>query len=108
MELPFFNKKKTDTTAFQEEKIDIKDIIAPPYIGVTQNYIKIGEKIAKSFFIFAYPRYLNTGWLSSAINLNARMNISFFVTPVDNTMILKKLRSKVTQISSELMEKQEK
>jgi len=109
MDLPFFKKKPTtDDTTFQEEKIDIKDIIAPPYIGVTQNYIKIGEKIAKSFFIFAYPRYLSTGWLSSAINLNARMNISFFITPVDNTMILKKLRSKVTQISSELMEKQEK
>src|SRR3989338_3125468 len=111
MNFSFFKKKEEEIIGdrvFNEESINVKDIIAPPYIGITQDYIKIGEKIAKSFFIFSYPRYLNTGWLSPAINLNVPMDISFFIHPVSSELILKKLRSKVTQVSSELMERQEK
>ncbi len=111
MAFSFFGKKKEDNTdgkIVEQEAINIKDIVAPPYIGITQNYIKLGEKIAKSFFIFSYPRYLNTGWLSPAINLNVPMDISFFIHPIDSAMILKKLRGKVTQVSSELIERQEK
>ncbi len=110
MDFNFFKKKNNDVDdkIFQEETINIRDIIAPPYVGITQDYIKIGEKFSKSFFIFSYPRYLNTGWLSPAINLNVPMDISFFIHPINNELILKKLRSKITQVSSELLERQEK
>ncbi len=105
-----FFKKKDDIgdTVFQQEKINIQDIIAPSYIGISQDKLKIGEKTAKSFFILSYPRYLNTGWLSPAINLNVAMDICFFIHPVNSAIILKKLRSKITQVSSELLERQEK
>jgi len=111
MNFSFFKKKEEEIIGdrvFNEESINVKDIIAPPYIGITQDYIKIGEKFSKSFFIFSYPRYLNTGWLSPAINLNVPMDISFFIHPINSEMILKKLRSKITQVSSELLERQEK
>src|SRR3989344_6110151 len=112
--MSFFSKKEnkqkgeTEERFFEEETLNIKDIIAPPYIGITQDHINLGEKFTKSFFIFSYPRYLNTGWLSPAINLNVPMDISFFIHPVNSELILKKLRSKITQVSSELMERQEK
>src|SRR3990167_9281405 len=111
MNFSFFKKKEEEIIGdrvFNEESINIKDIIAPPYIGITQDHINLGEKFTKSFFIFSYPRYLNTGWLSPAINLNVPMYISFFIHPVNSELILKKLRSKITQVSSELMERQEK
>src|SRR3989338_10945903 len=111
MKIPFLHKKNTnidDAQVFQEEVLDIKDIIAPPYIGIGQDNIKFGEKVSKSFFILSYPRYLNTGWLSPAINLDSPMDISFFIHPISSKLILKKLRSKITQVSSELMERQEK
>src|SRR5882672_7145455 len=112
MQLPFFTKKKkeedVDESLFEDENLGIRDIIAPPYIGIGQDYIKLGEKISKTFFIFSYPRYLNTGWLSPAINLNVPMDIAFFIHPINSAAILKKLRSKVTQVSSELGERQEK
>ena len=109
MDLPFFKKKEKGAEFhLTEAKIDVKDIIAPSYIGINQNNIKLGDKIAKSYFIFSYPRYLNTGWLSPIINLNVPMDISFFIYPIDNKLILKKLVSKVTMVSSELLERQEK
>ncbi len=103
-------KKEKDLTGqiFKEESFDVKDIIAPPYIGVLQDHIKLGERLAKSFFVFSYPRYLNTGWFSPVIDLNTPMDISFFIHPVSSELILKKLRKKVTEVSSELLEREEK
>jgi len=102
--------KKEDLTEkiFQEESFDVRDIIAPPYIGVMQDHIKLGERFAKSFFVFSYPRYLNTGWFSPVINLNTPMDIAFFIHPVTSELILKKLRKKITEVSSEILEREEK
>lgn len=104
-------KKKDDVLdekLFEEERFDVRDIIAPPYIGVMQDHLKIGERFAKSFFVFSYPRYLNTGWFSPVIDLNTPMDISFFVHPVSSELILKKLRKKLTEVSSEILEREEK
>ena len=102
------NDNLADEKLFEEERFDVKDIIAPPYIGVMQDHIKLGERFAKSFFIFSYPRYLNTGWFSPIIDLSTPMDISFFVHPVSSKVILKKLRKKLTEVSSEILEREEK
>ena len=110
----FFGKKKeklnegVNNVIPKEEPLDIKDIIAPPYIGITQDYMKLGEKFVKSFFTFSYPRYLNTGWISSAINLNVPLDISFFIYPISTGSMMKKLGRKVTEVSAEISERQEK
>jgi len=103
-------KKQENLTEqiFQEEAFDVRDIIAPPYIGVMQDHIKLGERFAKSFFVFSYPRYLNTGWFTPVIDLNTPMDVSFFIHPVSSELILKKLRKKVTEVSSEILEREEK
>ena len=115
MELPFLDnllgKKKEDLLEdkiFEEEAFDVRDIIAPPYIGITQDHIKLGERFAKSFFVFSYPRYLNTGWFSPVIDLNTPIDVSFFIHPISSELILKKLRKKVTEVSSEILEREEK
>jgi len=107
----FLGKKKEDLLEdkiFEEEAFDVRDIIAPPYIGITQDHIKLGERFAKSFFVFSYPRYLNTGWFSPVIDLNTPVDISFFIHPISSELILKKLRKKVTEVSSEILEREEK
>jgi type IV secretory pathway VirB4 component len=97
-----------DEKIFEEERFDVRDIIAPPYIGVMQDKVKLGERFAKSFFVFSYPRYLNTGWFSPIIDLNQPMDIAFFIHPVSSELILKKLRKKLTEVSSEILEREEK
>jgi len=114
MKIPFLDKflKKpeegTEEKIFEEEAFDVRDIIAPPYIGVDQDHLKIGERFSRSFFIFSYPRYLNTGWLSPVINLNTPMDISFHIHPISTELVLKKLRKKITEVSSEVLEREEK
>ncbi len=48
---------------------DVMKIIAPSGVQVLPSYLKIGDKLAKSFFFFSYPRYLSTGWAEQLINL---------------------------------------
>ncbi|MBU0476592.1 DUF87 domain-containing protein [Patescibacteria group bacterium] len=110
MKIPFLNKKKTEIPEkiFEGEAIGVKDIIAPAAIEITQGHLMLGEKLAKSFFIFSYPKYLSTGWLSPIINLDTPMDISFFVHPISTEKILKQLRKKVTEVQAEIMEREEK
>ena len=91
-----------------EEPLKISDFAAPSFIENKQGYLKIGEKLSKTYFVFSYPRYLSSGWLSPIINLNTPLDISFHIHPVPTERIVKQLRRKVTEVQSEIMEKQEK
>jgi len=111
MKFPFLKKKKTiemPEKIFEASTIEAKDIIAPSSIEIKPDHIKLGERFAKSFFIFSYPRYLSTAWLSPVINLDQPMDISFHAHPIDTGQVLKQLRKKVTEVQAEIMEKEEK
>lgn len=87
---------------------DAKKIIAPAGVEVESNYLKIGDKLVKSFYVFSYPRYLSTGWFEPLINLPNIFDISIFINPVDTGMALKKLRKKAAQIESQINDQEEK
>jgi len=110
MAFSFFKKKdiQLPEKIFESELIKISDIIAPAAIEIGSYNIKLGERIAKTFFAFSYPRYLSTAWLSSIINSDIPMDISFFIHPVDTGMILRQLMKRVTEVQSEIMEREEK
>jgi len=109
MKLPFFKKKNAiPDEIFDVKPLGIADIVAPSSIEVKNGYINIGERMSKSYFVFSYPRYLSTGWLSPIINLNVPMNISFYLHPVSSEKILKKLRKKVTEVQAQIAENEEK
>ncbi len=93
---------------FEAEAIQAKDIISPASIEVAQNYLGLGERFTKSFFVFSYPRYLNTAWLSPIINLDVPMDIAFFIHPVSGGMVMKQLRKRVTEVQAEIAEREEK
>lgn len=93
---------------FKEGVITAADIVAPSLIEVSQNFFKLGEKLAKSYFIFSYPRYLSAAWLSPIINLSFPMDISFYLHPMESEKVLKQLRKRVTEIQAETMEREEK
>jgi type IV secretory pathway VirB4 component len=101
-------KTKIPENLLLKDELKITDIVAPSFIEIKQNYIKIGEQFAKSYFVFSYPRYLSTGWLSPVININIPMDISFQLHPVPNEKILRKLRKRVTEVQAEISEREEK
>lgn len=93
---------------YQEGMTTLKDIIAPSAMEVNFNYIQLGSYFVRSFFVFTYPRYLYTEWLSPIINADFEIDTSLFVYPVETKEVMQKLRTKVTQLESTYSEQQEK
>jgi len=112
MKLPslseILGKKTLYEAGAEPQAMNLLDFIAPPAITIGSDYFQIGEKFAKSYFIFSYPRYLSTSWLAPIINLDIPLDISIFLHPVDTGLVLRKLSKKVTEVQSEIMEKEEK
>lgn len=88
--------------------MDIKKIIAPAGAQVFPSYLKIGDKLAKTFFVLSYPRYLSTGWFEPLINLPNLFDVSIYVNPIDTGTALKNLRKKAGQLESQMNDEQEK
>lgn len=80
----------------------LRDLIAPPAIRLTPNTIQVGEVASRTHFIVAYPKYLGTNWFSPIINMDAPMDIAFFIHPIDTRDIVKDLRRAATQVQSQI------
>lgn len=100
--------KTEEQILLEEEKVyqrgitTVKDIISPSGVKINTHYIVLGKKLASTFFVYTYPRYLQTNWLSPIINLDSTFDISMFIHPMDSSIVLKNLRKVVTQIQSQI------
>lgn len=112
-----FSKKKVDPQIAAQEQAQqllnegittIRDVIAPAAIDIQFNHIRLGNSYLRTFFVYSYPRYLYTEWLSPIVNASFAVNTSIFVYPVNSKEILQKLRNKSAQIESTVSEQQQK
>ncbi len=87
---------------FNEGLVSIKDLIAPSSMEIMYDSVRIEGQYAQTIFVYSYPRYIDTNWLSPLVNYDVTMDISQFVYPIDSTKIMKKLRTKVAQIQSSI------
>lgn len=111
------NQQNQNQTQYPSKEIEIQkekrvlsvyDIIAPSAVGIFQNYIKIGEKIAKTFFVLTYPQTVEAGWLSPIINFNGVLDVSIFIYPISTEKIIRQLQRKLTEIEALIIEREEK
>ncbi len=88
--------------AFQKGVTALRDFIAPASLEFESNLFKIGTRIARTYFIYGYPRQIYTGWLSSIVNLDEVIDLSLYIYPVDSQVVLNNLRKKVGQLEAGL------
>jgi conjugal transfer ATP-binding protein TraC len=86
----------------------LRDLVAPSAFRVSQNTVEVSGKLARSFFILSYPRFISVDWLAPIISLDVPMDMSMFIYPMDTEEIMKKLRNKVGQVESSMRISQEK
>lgn len=86
----------------------VSDIIAPAAQVITPNHMQLNNLYTKTFFVYTYPRYLNTNWLSPVINYDMTLDISMFIYPVETAAIMSQLRKRQTQLESSLSIQREK
>lgn len=113
-----FRKKSDDTgpnilpvmpeEIYQTGVLDLQDVIAPHALKVSSRELDLGEKIARTFFVISYPRFLTTGWFAPIINMDKVLDISIFVHPMDTNEMLRKFQKKVAEVQSQISTREEK
>ena len=87
---------------YQEGLASIKDLIAPASMEILYDKIHMDGQFVQSFYVFAYPRYLEVNWLAPIINFDVTMDVSQFIYPISSGDIMKILRKKVAQMESSI------
>lgn len=87
---------------YESASIELQDIIAPSALKIESKSINLGEKIARTFFIISYPRFLTDNWFSPIINLDKVFDISIFIHPIDTSLALRQFQKKVAEVQSQI------
>ena len=85
---------------FQDGIISIKDLVSPSSMEVSKRELRLNKTHVKSFFVFNYPRFLESNWMNPIINFDATFDISIFVYPTESARMMKILRKKVAEMLS--------
>jgi len=109
-----FKKKKTGVEAnasvvtilpeeiHESATLELQDVIAPSALKIGPKSLDLGDKIARTFFIISYPRYLTDNWFSPIINLDKIFDVSIFVHPIDTSLALRQFQKKVAEVQSQI------
>jgi conjugal transfer ATP-binding protein TraC len=93
---------------YKEGLTTLRDLLAPASLKFESSYFELNGKFGRSFFVLAYPRFLSSNWLSFIVQAEGALDLSMFIYPIDSETILKKLKSKVGEIGSQMAINQEK
>ncbi len=93
---------------YQQGLTTIRDLISPSSMEIQYNKLRVEGMYTQTFFVYSYPRYLDTNWLSPIINFDVTMDISQFIYPIDSAAIMAVLKKKVAQMQSSIRIAEEK
>ncbi len=93
---------------YEQGVLELQDVIAPSALQISPKSLSLGEKIARTFFVISYPRFLTTGWFSPIINLDKMFDIAIHVHPLETTEVLRKFQKRVAEIESQISIREEK
>lgn len=80
--------------------VSVKDIIAPSFVEVDFNHLKIDDKYYRTLFVVGYPRYVSSNWLHPLITFDHPLYISMFIYPTESKTILHDLKRKIAEMEA--------
>jgi hypothetical protein len=80
---------------YEAAKLELQDILAPSALKISPKALNLGDKIARTYFVISYPRYLSDNWFTPIINLDKIFDVSIHIHPLDTNQILRKFQKKV-------------
>src|ERR1700749_380683 len=83
---------------YEAAVLELKDVIAPSALKISPRELNLGNKIARTFFVISYPRFLTESWFAPIINLDRIFDISIFIHPIDTAQILRTFQKKVAEV----------
>lgn len=93
---------------YEAAKLDFADIIAPSALKITPREMNLGDKLARTFYVISYPRFLSDSWFAPIINLDKVFDVAIYIHPIDTAAVLRKFQKKVAEIQSQVISREEK
>jgi len=84
------------------------DFIAPASYLITPNFLQVNDLFVKTLFVYSYPRFLNSNWLSPVINYDITMDVGMYIAPLDSNVFLERMRRQAGRLESTRQIEQEK
>lgn len=101
MLLPFSKKNSPPkTTPTPSNALTTDDVIAPEEMEVDFSYLRINQLLYKSFFVSAYPRYIEPNWLEPLIDFDHSLNIAMHIYPTNSKTVLDDLKRKIAEMEA--------
>lgn len=97
---PEFWNRKNQPKPMSAGLSTVRDIIAPSAFVVSSSHLQLGETFVRTLFVFTYPRYLNTNWLSPIINYDMTMDIGMYIHPLENKDVMSDLKNQIGKLES--------
>ncbi len=80
--------------------VSIKDIIAPSFIEVDFNHLKVDNKYYRTLYVVGYPRYVSANWLYSLITFDHPLYVSMYIYPTESKAVLDDLKRKIAEMEA--------
>ncbi len=87
---------------YQAATLELQDILAPSALKISPKALNLGDKIARTYFVISYPRFLSDNWFTPIINLDKIFDVAIHIHPLDTNTILRKFQKKVAEVQSQV------
>lgn len=85
----------------------VRDVIAPSAFTISPYYVQLENLFVKTMFVFTYPRYIETNWLSPIINYDLTLDMGMYIHPMESKNVMYDLKKQVGKLESTMMIEQE-
>ncbi|MSR67788.1 DUF87 domain-containing protein [Candidatus Peribacteria bacterium] len=100
---PLTTEEKDVIRRYEEGIQKLLDVIAPAGLKFDRKMIELNDQlVARSFYTYNWPSQIYPNWLSQLINFDIQIDISMFIYPASNRVIMKMLRKKVAEMRSSI------
>ncbi len=96
------------TRSYLEGVVSVRDLIAPAGMKVMPSYLELGDKLVRTIFVIAYPRYNAVGWFAPIVSMNVPLDVTMFFYPIPSQVVLKQLKKKVGTLEADIIADAEK
>lgn len=97
---PLPKKAKKLADILSQGDVEVRDLIAPSYVEVDFNNVKVDSKYYRTLFVVGYPRYVSANWLNSLITYDYPINTSMYIYPSESKEVLNELKRKIAQMQA--------
>jgi len=97
---PSFPQTQSLANFLAKGSVSIKDILAPSFIEVDFNHLKVDDKYYRTLYVVGYPRYVSANWLYSLITFDHPLYISMYIYPAESKTVLEDLKRKIAEMEA--------